>query len=453
MSPTEIRSFQSMSENVGQFNLTGKTVLIPEMNRFGCRLLAAVFRSFGINAVLMDTFKGLSLGLEHTSGKECFPCQVTLGDILHHLRSEQEKKGKGFNINDYIYFLVEAGGPCRFGMYNKYQRIVLDSFPEYRGLKISSLTTDDGYSFNGLIDSKKTVDLRKSGFFSLVIGDILDRLLWRIRPYEREKGRTDEHMEKALIRLEAAFEKYGEQKNFHAITETLVEIVKEAREIINPMIPPKPLIGVVGEIYLRTHIRSNQDLIRTLEKHGAEVVNASIVEWVNFISYSDYKGAGVSLRLNLKQLRFNDLLSSLGKILKYRAELFYQEMRQKQVYNRIMPLIDIAGDHKVSDLDRLIEKEELFNFEIGTEACLSIAGIMEYVHQGFNGVVNVYPFTCMPSTITSAVISPVMGRMGIPYIDTPYDSSLQPGREAAIRTFMYQAEQHMKRKGRKGIGF
>lgn len=442
-----------MSENVGQFNLTGKTVLIPEMNRFGCRLLAAVFRSFGINAVLMDTFKGLSLGLEHTSGKECFPCQVTLGDILHHLRSEQEKKGKGFNINDYIYFLVEAGGPCRFGMYNKYQRIVLDSFPEYRGLKISSLTTDDGYSFNGLIDSKKTVDLRKSGFFSLVIGDILDRLLWRIRPYEREKGRTDEHMEKALIRLEAAFEKYGEQKNFHAITDTLVEIVKEAREIINPMIPPKPLIGIVGEIYLRTHIRSNQDLIRTLEKHGAEVVNASIVEWVNFISYSDYKGAGVSLRLDLKQLRFNDLLSSLGKILKYRAELFYQEMRQKQVYDRIMPLIDIAGDHKVSDLDRLIEKEELFNFEIGTEACLSIAGIMEYVHQGFNGVVNVYPFTCMPSTITSAVISPVMGRMGIPYIDTPYDSSLQPGREAAIRTFMYQAEQHMKRKGRKGIGF
>ena len=149
MSPTEIRSFQSLSENVGQFNLTGKTVLIPEMSRFGCRLLAATFRSFGINAIVMDTFKGLSLGLEHTSGKECFPCQVTLGDILYHMKIEQEKKGKGFNINDYIYFLIEAGGPCRFGMYNKYQRIVLDSFPEYRGLKIGSLTTDDGYSFDG----------------------------------------------------------------------------------------------------------------------------------------------------------------------------------------------------------------------------------------------------------------------------------------------------------------
>lgn len=450
MSPTEIRSFQSLSENVGQFNLTGKTVLIPEMNRHGCRLLAATFRSFGINAIVMDTFKGLSLGLEHTSGKECFPCQVTLGDILCHMKGEQDKKGKGFNINDYIYFLVEAGGPCRFGMYNKYQRIVLDTYPEYKGLKISSLTTDDGYSFNGLIDSRKAVDLRKSGFFALVIGDILDRLLWRIRPYEKEKGMADEYMGKALIMLETTFEKYGEKKNFSAITESLVGIVKEAREIIDPVIPPKPLIGIVGEIYLRTHTHSNQDLIRTLEKHGAEVVNASIIEWVNFISYNDYKGAGGRLRLDLKQLRFSSLMDSIKKAIKFRAELFYQEMRQKQVYDRVRQIIDIASDHSVTHLESLLSEDELFSFEVGTEACLSIAGIMEYAHQGFNGIVNVYPFTCMPSTITSAVISPVMGRMGVPYIDTPYDSSLQPGREAAIRTFMYQAEQHMKRKGRPG---
>ncbi len=449
MSPTEIRSFQSMSENVGQFNLTGKKVLIPEMNRYGCRLLAATFRGFDINAVVMDTFKGLNLGLEHTSGKECFPCQVTLGDILNHMKNEQAQKGKGFNINDYIYFLVEAGGPCRFGMYNKYQRMVLDSYPEYRGLKISSLTTDDGYSFSGLVDSKYVIDLRKSGFFAIVIGDILDRLLCRIRPYEKEKGVADEYMDRSLAALEAAFEKYGKKKNFNAITDRLVEIVSEAREIIDPLIPPKPLIGIVGEIYLRTHIRSNQDLIRTLEKHGAEAVNASIAEWVNFISYSDYRGANSRLRLDLRQLKFSSIMDSIKKAIKFRAELFYQEMRQRQLYDRVTRIIDIAGDHRVSHLDALLVKEGLFSFELGTEACLSISGIMEYAYQGFNGIVNVYPFTCMPSTVTSAVINPVMARMGIPYIDTPYDSSLQPGRESAIRTFMYQAEQHMKRNGRK----
>ncbi|MBN2419301.1 MAG: CoA activase [Deltaproteobacteria bacterium] len=448
MSAAEIRSFQSLSDKVGQFNLKGKTVLIPDMNNSSCRLMAAVFRSFGINALVMETFKGLDLGLEYSSGKECFPCQVTLGDILYHMKSEQEKKGKDFNINDYIYFLVEAGGPCRFGMYNKYQRIVLDSFPKYRDLKIGSITTDNGYSLDGLIDKKKSVDLRKSCFFSLVISDILDRLRWRIRPYEKEKGLADELIEKSIISMESEFEKYAAKKGFDSILEKLDEIVREAKLIIDHNIPPKPLIGIVGEIYLRTHVRSNQDLIRTLEKYGAEVVNASIIEWVNFISYRDYNEEFSGLRLNLKQLRFREIANFLKKALKYRVELFYQEMRQKKVYDRINSILDIAGDHKVGHLEDILNEEDLFNFELGTEACLSIAGILEYAREGYNGVVNVYPFTCMPSTTTSAIITPVMNKMGVPYLDTPYDSSIQPGREAAIRTFMYQAKQHHKRNGR-----
>jgi hypothetical protein len=61
----------------------------------------------------------------------------------------------------------------------------------------------------------------------------------------------------------------------------------------------------------------------------------------------------------------------------------------------------------------------------------------------------VYPFTCMPSTTTSAIVKPLMSKLGVPYLDAAYDSSVQPGREAAIRTFMYQAHQHFKRRGRK----
>ncbi len=157
------------------------------------------------------------------------------------------------------------------------------------------------------------------------------------------------------------------------------------------------------------------------------------------------------INLNLKQFRFKDILGAVKKALKFRAELFYQEIKQKQVYDRVSSLLDIAGDHRVSHLDDVIKNEDLFSFKIGTEASLSISGILEYAKEGFNGVVNVYPFTCMPSTTTSAVIKPVMNKMGVPYIDTPYDSSFQPGREAAIRTFMYQAEQHLKRNGRKSF--
>jgi predicted nucleotide-binding protein (sugar kinase/HSP70/actin superfamily) len=101
-------------------------------------------------------------------------------------------------------------------------------------------------------------------------------------------------------------------------------------------------------------------------------------------------------------------------------------------------------------MDEILGKEKIYSFDVGTEACLSIPGILEYVHQGYNGVVNVYPFTCMPSTITSSIIRPIMNQKKVPYLDTPYDGSFQPGREAAIRTFMYQAQQHFKRHGRNG---
>ena len=170
---------------------------------------------------------------------------------------------------------------------------------------------------------------------------------------------------------------------------------------------------------------------------------------INYISYSEFHEMIEDTLLSLKQFKIWGVFSSLKKALKFRTELFYQEMRQKQIYDRVCKHMDIKGDHKISHLDDVLEEDDIFSFSVGTEACLSIPGILEYAREGFNGVVNVYPFTCMPSTATSAVINPVMNNMGVPYLDTPYDSSFQPGREATIRTFMYQAAQHMKKMDRK----
>ena len=206
---------------------------------------------------------------------------------------------------------------------------------------------------------------------------------------------------------------------------------------------------MVGEIYLRCQVHSNQDLIRVLERHGAEVVDASIAEWVNYITYSNLKDAKSAFRLDLRQFRLSGMWKRLKEIARYSGELFYQEMRQRQVYKRTQKLIDLAQDHKVAHLEEILKEDNIFSFDVGTEACLSISGIIEYAREGFNGVVNVYPFTCMPSTATSAVVGPLINRLGVPYLDTPYDSSFQPGREAAVRTFMYQALQHMRHHGRK----
>jgi len=443
------QTFRSLSEKVGQFSLRDKTLLIPEMNRIGAHLLAGTFRSFGVNALVMETYQGLDLGKEFTSGKECFPCQVTTGDILLFMKKEQERLGHGFDSEKYIYFMPQAGGPCRFGMYSKYQRIVLDSFPELSRLKIGSLTSENSYSLEGMLEKDKTGDFRRTGYFSVVVGDILDRLLWRIRPYERQPGAADDFIERSMKTMADSFEAYGVKKEFDKILDKMEEVVEEGKAIIDPAIPPKPMIGMVGEIYLRTHVQSNQDVIRVLEQYGAEVVNASIAEWVNYTTYDAMRKTRIGLRLRLKQFRINRVKEYLKKMLRFRGELCYQQIRQNQVYKRIKPIIDLPGDHQIGHLEKIIKEEDLFSFDVGTEACLSISGIMEYIHAGYSGVVNVYPFTCMPSTVTSAVVRPILNRMKVPYLDTPYDGTFQPGREAAIRTFMYQAQQHHKRNGRK----
>jgi len=440
--------FGSLREGLGRFNLAGKRFLIPQMNRIGCHLLAATFRGFGINAQVMDTCRNLDLGMEYTSGKECYPCQITMADILYFLDREKELLEKDFDPEKYVYFMPEADGPCRFGMYNKYQRIVLDSLADFERVKIGSMTTKDGYSLDGMIEKGKVTDLRKASYLSAVVADILDRFLWRIRPYEREEGMADDFIEAAMGRLERAFEERAGKADSDGILESLEREIIKGRSVIDPDIPRKPLIGIVGEIYLRTHTGANQDTIRVLEKYGAEVVNASICEWINYTTYDKLRDSRTGFRLAMKQLRINEMKRQIKKIAGFGLDLLYQQHVQKRAYGRIAPLIDLVQDHKVSHLEKTLKQEDLFSFDIGTEACLSIPSVVEYARSGFNGVVNIYPFTCMPSTIASAVAKPVMSRLGVPYLDTPYDSSIQPGREAAIRTFMYQACQHHKRHSR-----
>jgi len=300
-----------------------------------------------------------------------------------------------------------------------------------------------------MIEKDQTGDFRKVAYFSVVVADILDRLLWRIRPYERLKGATDEFIERAMTTLADSFEQYGAKKDFVKIMDKLEETVNLAKGLIDPEIPPKPVIGIVGEIYLRTHVHSNQNIIKVLERYGAEVVNSSLAEWVDYTTYDRVREAKTELLLSLRQLRFHKVRSCLKALLKYGADLLYQHFRQDRAYKRVKALIDLAGDHRVEHLEKTLLKHDLYSFDLGTEACLSIAGIIEYMHQGYNGVVNVYPFTCMPGTITTSIMRPIMNRNKIPYLDASYDGTCQPGREAAIRTFMYQASQHFRRNGRK----
>ncbi|MCG6918555.1 MAG: CoA activase [Deltaproteobacteria bacterium] len=441
-----MNQFESMKAKVGKFSLANKTILLPEMGHSGSFLVAAAMRSFGIDAQVMETYKGLQLGKQYTSGKECFPCQITLGDVLYHLEREKERLGEGFNSENYLYFMAESGGPCRFGMYNKLHRIILDSMDGFSKTRIASLTAEDSYSVAGLMKPEEKTHFRRSAYVAVVISDILDRMLWRTRPYEKEKGQAEAYYEKTLENMCLAVEIHGRKKRFQQIYRTLEEAVVKAQDIIEPTIPAKPLIGMVGEIYLRSHTKSNQDLIKLLESYGGEVVNASLAEWVNYVSYDNMQKAGRKALLALKQRDLKSLSQNLRQWLSNRIELTYQYFRMDQIYRRVKKHLHIYNDHKIDKLEKQLDNGRLFSFHVGTEAGLSIGGALEYCLHGFDGIVNVFPFTCMPSTMCSAVLKPLLDRKQIPYIDASYDGTYQPNLEAAIRTFMYQAAQHQRKR-------
>ncbi|MFO8031994.1 MAG: CoA activase [Desulfohalobiaceae bacterium] len=441
---------QRLTQKVSRFDLSGKKVLIPDMSPFGARLLAASFRAFDVPAQVMPTYTGLSLGKEFTSGKECFPCQVTLGDILYFLQLEKKRLGSAFSPENYVYFMPEADGPCRFGMYNKLHRLILDKFPEYQDVNITYLSSTDSYSPTNLMPKEKAKRFRKMAYMSAVLSDVLDRVLWRVRPYEQRPGQTDAFMEDALASMVQEIEDKAANLDFKAMYDKLGDIVGTAKTFMDPEQPRRPRIGIVGEIYLRTHTKSNQQIIRELERFGGEVVDASLGEWVNYVTYSNLRDFRIRWQKAWKKKDISGLWDASRKWLALKIANEYQLWRQKQTYSKVEEHLDIQDDHMISDLEKMLDQDRLFNFDIGTEAAISIGGALEYMQENFDGVVNVYPFTCMPSTITSAILKPILLQKRMPYMDSAYDGSIQPNREIALRTFMYQAQQ--RQQARQGNG-
>jgi len=442
--PQTVASFERLKTSVSQFDVSGRTLLIPNMAPTGVRLLAACFRAVGVNAVVMETYKGLNLGKEFTSGKECFPCQVTLGDILHHLKKEEERLGEDFSPRNYVYFLPEADGPCRFGMYNKMQRLVLDRFPAYKDLPIVYLSTGNSYATADILSPQYAPIFRRLSYVALIIADVFDRTVWRVRPYEKRPGMTDEFMDGAIEEMAALIERIGTTLDFAQLYRCLETTVATAAGFIDPQKPRRPRIGIVGEIYLRTHPDSNQEIIRQIEKFGGEVVDASLGEWVNYVTYEQLQKAARKWRLAWRERDHGVLRKLTLQWISLQIERWYQAWRQGQVYRIALRHLDIQQDHDIAAVEKRLDRDRLYSFAIGTEAALSIGGALEYVHEGFDGVVNVFPFTCMPSTICASILKPLLLDKRIPYLDAPYDGTYQPNREIVLRTFLYQARQHLE---------
>jgi len=161
--------------------LDGRTLYVPEMGFGGASMLAASFRSLGIKAQVVppSTSESLELGTKETSGDECYPQRVTLGDFLAILKENDPK--------ECAFFMPTAEGPCRFGQYAGHTRNVLKKLG-LDDVVVFSLTSEDGY---GGIAEEGSRTFERSLWNGIVASDILQQMLHRIRPFEKIAGETD----------------------------------------------------------------------------------------------------------------------------------------------------------------------------------------------------------------------------------------------------------------------
>jgi predicted nucleotide-binding protein (sugar kinase/HSP70/actin superfamily) len=249
------------------------------MSDSSARFFAAVFRSIGINASATpksneDT---LELGGLYTSGEECYPNKITMGDFLRIVHTD------GFDPSQHAFFMPTANGPCRFGQYAPYLRTVLDKLG-HTSVPIISPTSENGYDGLGDHDTSMVLNLWRG----MVCGDVLRKMLLKTRPYETLKGAADEANEQSMQLVEAVLSQPGLPAKVRCTR--LIEAMGKARQLFHE-VPAcytrnKPLIGVVGEIFCRLNDFSNYDAIRKIEEHGGECWLSDISEWVWYTNWS-----------------------------------------------------------------------------------------------------------------------------------------------------------------------
>ena len=148
----------------------------------GSRMLAAAFHSIGLDARVTpeEDSRTLELGGKYTSGDECYPQRIVLGDYMKLLEDER------LDPKTTAFLLPTANGPCRFGQYVSLLRRILDD-QGYEEVPIVSFTSANGYADLG----EQASALIRTAWRSVVVQDILLKLLLMIRPYEVNPGQTD----------------------------------------------------------------------------------------------------------------------------------------------------------------------------------------------------------------------------------------------------------------------
>ena len=398
-------------------SLHAKKVLFPRMTDH-VFVLASAFRACGVEAeVLPDSDEEtVRIGREFSSGRECYPLALTTGDMIKATRRS------GFDLEKTAFFMPTGKGPCRFGQYHRYHRKVLDRLGLDRVEIISPMQDESMHEDVRMLDK----DFFLMSWRGVFVVDLLQKALWEYRPYEKQTGKSDAVYRAALERVLDAIEKRAD----------LLPVLRESYEDFSGIEiaeRTKPVIGIVGEIYIRSNRFSNEDVVRQIEMLGGEAWVAPMSEWFLYLNAT----AKVSAKMN----------QSWKALLK----AYLTEWVQRKDERRFLSGFNgnLRSLHEPSIEQTLCAAKPYIHHSFEGEAVLSVGKAIDYINRGISGIVNVMPFTCMPGTIASAVLKRVQEEHdNIPLLNIAYEGQGDSQTLTRLEAFMHQAKSYQQEKKR-----
>ncbi len=281
--PHDFHRIERQPASLPEILRQSETLLIPWIGPSSQAVTAALQGlGFPAECLPMPDAESLRHGRRHTSGKECLPMCLTLGNLLQRLERERHT-GRRFAL-----LMTTTNGPCREGCYNLLNQIALERLGWADRVRIWS-PSDTGY-FDDLPGGLSALI-----FTALMVSDLLQGALHDARPVENRPGAAREIYDRQFARLlreiqaivagdlslPAALWQVATGRLF-GLRRLLADAAAEFARVRTGRALPTVL--VVGEVYVRCDAFANNFIVNQLEARGLRARLAPLNEW---IEYSD----------------------------------------------------------------------------------------------------------------------------------------------------------------------
>jgi predicted nucleotide-binding protein (sugar kinase/HSP70/actin superfamily) len=351
--------------------------------------MPAVLKRDGIDARIVEESKdSIQRSLSHNTG-QCIPLNILVQNCVDYV------KKYGLDPAKTVMWNISSGLACNLGIFPYYSKTLLESIG-------GGMEKMDVYAGNiTFIDVKISTALNM--YQAYMLGGMLRRLGCKVRPYETEKGRTDEAIEKSIGMLIKAFSEKLDLENTTDEITKLFEAIPVKKET-------RPKVAIFGDLYARDNDVLNQNIIKVIEENGGEVITTPYSELMKII-------AEPYIQKWFREGSYAD--AALTKVLQPAIGIF--ERKYYKYFNRILnePL-----PGSVKNIESVLER---FNIKLensgeSMENILKIYSLMQ-VHNDIALFVQTNPAFCCPSLVTQAMAQHIEKNTGIPIVTIEYDGT------------------------------